>query len=355
MNGIFSALLGVFNADGDINEDGVRALVRHNIDKCGIDGLYVNGSTGETFLMTMEMRKKVLRTVADEAKGQVSLIAHVGGICLDDVNELSKEAADLGYDAISAVTPFYYKFTPDELRLYYTNIAEKSALPLIAYYIPSLTGVTMSIDNLCSILDTPNVSGLKFTSNDFFVLERLRTARPEKLIFSGFDEMLLPMTVLGTNGAIGSTYNIIVARTFFRSTIPDELLEAAKIDGCGNGRFFVQIALPLSKPILAVLALWVGVGRWNSYFTEMLYLRSVEKYPLSLFLRQILWRVQAMKELLTNNREGVEITSGMLEQAKLASIMQYVVIIFASAPLLAVYPFIQKYFTKGVMIGSVKG
>ena len=106
MNGIFSALLGVFNADGDINEDGVRALVRHNIDKCGIDGLYVNGSTGETFLMTMEMRKKVLRTVADEAKGQVSLIAHVGGICLDDVNELSKEAADLGYDAISAVTPF---------------------------------------------------------------------------------------------------------------------------------------------------------------------------------------------------------------------------------------------------------
>ena len=97
------------------------------------------------------------------------------------------------------------------------------------------------------------------------------------------------------------------------------------------------------------------MGRWNSCFTEMLYLRSVEKYPLSLFLRQILWRVQAMKELLTNNREGVEITSGMLEQAKLASIMQYVVIIFASAPLLAVYPFIQKYFTKGVMIGSVKG
>lgn len=152
-----------------------------------------------------------------------------------------------------------------------------------------------------------------------------------------------------------SAYNLIVARTFFQSTIPAELLEAAKIDGCGNGRFFLQIALPLSKPILAVLALWVGVGRWNSYFTEMLYLRSTEKYPLSLFLRQILWRVQAMKELISNNPSGMEITSGMLEQAKLASIMQYVVIIFASAPLLAVYPFIQKYFTKGVMIGSVKG
>lgn len=209
MNGIYSALLGVFNSTGEVNEDGVRALVRHNIDKCGIDGLYVNGTTGETFLMTMEMRKQVLRVVSNEARGQIRLIAHVGGICLDDVYELSSYAADLGYDAISAVTPFYYKFTPDELRLYYTKIAEQSALPLIAYYIPSLSGVTMDTETLCAIVDTPNVIGLKFTSNDFFALERLRSARPEKLIFSGFDEMLLPMTVLGTNGSIGPTYNII--------------------------------------------------------------------------------------------------------------------------------------------------
>lgn len=209
MNGIYSALLGVFDSEGYVNEDGVRALVRHNIDKIGIDGLYVNGTTGETFLMTMDMRKQVLRAVANEANGKIRLIAHVGGICLDDVHELAAYAADLGYDAVSAVTPFYYKFSPAELRLYYTSIAEKSALPLIAYYIPSLSGVTMDTDTLCAIIDTPNVSGLKFTSNDFFALERLRAARPEKLIFSGFDEMLLPMTVLGTNGSIGPSYNII--------------------------------------------------------------------------------------------------------------------------------------------------
>ena len=209
MDGIYSALLGCFDHDGYVNEDGVRALVRHNIDKMGVDGLYVNGTTGETFLMSMDMRKQVLRAVSNEAKDKIKLIAHVGGICLDDVYELSSYAADLGYDAISAVTPFYYKFTPDELRLYYTSIAEKSALPLIAYYIPGLSGVTMDTDTLCAIMDTPNVSGLKFTSNDFFTLERLRTARPEKLIFSGFDEMLLPMAVLGTNGSIGPTYNII--------------------------------------------------------------------------------------------------------------------------------------------------
>jgi len=209
MDGIYSALLGCFDHDGYVNEDGVRALVRHNIDKMGVDGLYVNGTTGETFLMSMDMRKQVLRAVSNEAQGKIKLIAHVGGICLDDVYELSSYAADLGYDAISAVTPFYYKFTPDELRLYYTSIAEKSALPLIAYYIPGLSGVSMDTDTLCSILDTQNVSGLKFTSNDFFTLERLRSARPEKLIFSGFDEMLLPMAVLGTNGSIGPTYNII--------------------------------------------------------------------------------------------------------------------------------------------------
>ena len=194
MDGIYSALLGCFDRDGFVNEDGVRALVQHNIEKMGVDGLYVNGTTGETFLMSMDMRKQVLHAVSNEAQGKIKLIAHVGGICLD---------------AISAVTPFYYKFTPDELRLYYTSIAEKSALPLIAYYIPGLSGVTMDTDTLCSILDTQNVSGLKFTSNDFFTLERLRSARPEKLIFSGFDEMLLPMAVLGTNGSIGPTYNII--------------------------------------------------------------------------------------------------------------------------------------------------
>ena len=209
MDGIYSALLGCFDSEGYVNEEGVRALVRHNIDKMGVDGLYVNGTTGETFLMSMDMRKQVLRAVSNEAQGKIKLIAHVGGICLDDVYELSAYAADLGYDAISAVTPFYYKFTPDELRLYYTSIAEKSALPLIAYYIPGLSGVSMDTDTLCSILDTQNVSGLKFTSNDFFTLERLRSARPEKLIFSGFDEMLLPMAVLGTNGSIGPTYNII--------------------------------------------------------------------------------------------------------------------------------------------------
>lgn len=154
-----------------------------------------------------------------------------------------------------------------------------------------------------------------------------------------------------------STYNIIVARTFFATTIPDELLEASKIDGCGNGRFLMKIVLPLSKPILAVLALWIGVGRWNSYFNEMIYLRDRDKYTVSLYLRKVLWQVEALKALVAGGTEaGVsEISAETMELAQTANVMQYVIIIIASVPLLMIYPFIQKYFTKGVMIGSVKG
>lgn len=155
-----------------------------------------------------------------------------------------------------------------------------------------------------------------------------------------------------------SAYNVIVARTFFATTIPDELLDASRVDGCGNGKFLIKVVLPLSKPILAVLALWIGVGRWNSYFNEMVYLRDREKYTVSLYLRKVLWQVEALKALAagaTQESGIVEISTETMELAQIANIMQYVIIIIASVPLLAVYPFIQKYFTKGVMIGSVKG
>jgi len=152
-----------------------------------------------------------------------------------------------------------------------------------------------------------------------------------------------------------STYNVVVARTFFKTTIPDELLEAAFMDGCGNARFFVKIVLPLSKPIVAVLALWIGVGRWNSFFTEMVYLRDEVRYPLSLYLRRVLWYISELSQLIESGMEEIEVTEELLAQMKLASIMQYVIIVCACAPMMLIYPFIQKYFAKGVMIGSVKG
>ncbi|MGI5900137.1 MAG: carbohydrate ABC transporter permease [Christensenellales bacterium] len=148
-------------------------------------------------------------------------------------------------------------------------------------------------------------------------------------------------------GAV-SMSNVIIARTFFVSGLPRDLLESAQIDGCGNTRFFLSIALPLSKSIIAVLALFYAVGYWSDYFNAMLYIKTRTKYPLQLFLREILISAQ----------QSSAMTEDLVEQAQLmetAEIIKYALIVVASVPMLIIYPFIQKHFVKGVMIGSLKG
>lgn len=258
IKGIYSALLGVFGPEGEINEDGLRALVRHNIERCAVDGLYVNGSTGETFLMTQDMRKKTLAIVADEAKGKACLIAHVGVLSMDELFDMASCAADLGYDAVSAVTPFYYKYSTEEIVAYYRAVAKKSVLPVVAYYIPHLSGVTMRADALVQILDLPGVAGIKFTSNDFFALERVRAARPDKLIFSGFDEMLLSASVLGTDGAIGSTYNIMGhwAKQVFKSAQLGEYDKARAVQARMNTVISMLVGAGLFPTLKQVMSLY---------------------------------------------------------------------------------------------------
>lgn len=158
-----------------------------------------------------------------------------------------------------------------------------------------------------------------------------------------------------------TTYNIMVARTYFRTNIPDELYEASLLDGCGEGRFLTAIVLPLSKAIIAVEALYYGVARWNSYSTEMIYLRERSKYSLAQFLRELLWTVNTIKAQLSgeNIMETEQLSAKALEElaarAELADCMQYGMIIFSCIPMMIVYPYLQKYFAKGVMVGSVKG
>ena len=153
--------------------------------------------------------------------------------------------------------------------------------------------------------------------------------------------VILPMTL--------SAYNVIVARTFFISSIPNELHESAELDGCGEFRFLISIVLPLSKAIMAVLVLWIAIGIWNSYFNPMIYLNDKKKYPLQLILREILLmanvdftKAAANPELYYKNQQ-------------LSEILRYGTIIISALPLMILYPFIHKYFVQGVMIGSVKG
>lgn len=150
-----------------------------------------------------------------------------------------------------------------------------------------------------------------------------------------------------------SIWNIIVCRTFFQSTIPKELQEAAHIDGCTNTRLFIKIVLPLSMPIIAVMALFYGVGHWNSYFSAMIYLNDSSKYPL-----QALSAPDSGASGNGGTGGGAIDTSSataMNTKAEIAALVKYAVIIVATLPVIAVYPFLQRYFVQGVMIGSVKG
>ena len=148
-------------------------------------------------------------------------------------------------------------------------------------------------------------------------------------------------------GSAISVYNLIIARTFIENSIPVDLLEAAKIDGCSDFRYFIKMVLPLSKSVIAVLTLYYALTHWNAYFNAFMYLNDRKYWPLQLFLR----------EILVENQVDANYTDYELQEAKagLADLLKYALIIVSTVPVMILYPFIQKHFVTGVMIGSVKG
>ena len=160
--------------------------------------------------------------------------------------------------------------------------------------------------------------------------------------------------VLLLPGAV-STYNLIVSRTFFSSTIPWELHEAAFLDGCSDFKLFTKVVLPLSAPIVVVMALYYGVGHWNSYFGAMIYIKDRALYPLQVFLREILSLSTFASAAMESGTLSAEEMAAMLQEAETANLVKYGVIVVSTLPMLILYPFLQKFFAKGVMIGAVKG
>jgi len=154
-----------------------------------------------------------------------------------------------------------------------------------------------------------------------------------------------------------SIYNMIVTRTYFQNSVPESLYEAARIDGCSEIGIFVKIAVPLSMPVIAVIALYYASAHWNGYFSAMIYLTNNDYKPLQLVLRRILIQSEAAYDQVAASGQDVDADymKELLRQAHLALTMKYSLVFIASAPMLVIYPFVQKYFVKGVMIGSVKG
>ena len=233
-NGIFTALLTPFDEDGGINEEELIKLIKFNLDM-GVRGFYVCGSTGESFLLSKEERMKIMEIVQREAEGS-TLIAHIGSLDERDACEMARHAKALGYDAISSVAPFYFKFSPAEIKGYYERLADAGDLPMLVYHIPALSGVSLSQDSMSAFLRDPRFLGIKYTSNDFFTLERLKAEYPDKLFFNGYDEMLLSGLAMGADGGIGSTYNFMADKfvKIYSLFAEGKLDEARKIQNEAN-------------------------------------------------------------------------------------------------------------------------
>ena len=150
-------------------------------------------------------------------------------------------------------------------------------------------------------------------------------------------------------GAV-NVMNLIIARTYFANSVPYEIQEAAMIDGCSNIRMLIKIVMPLSMPVIAVILLYHAVGYWNTYFSALIYLADAEKYPLQLVLRDILISSQVSEMM-----DSMDSADSVIQQALLANSIKYSLIVVSSVPVIVIYPLLQKYFEKGIMLGSVKG
>jgi putative aldouronate transport system permease protein len=159
--------------------------------------------------------------------------------------------------------------------------------------------------------------------------------------------MLNTMWAMIIPGAV-SVWNIIIMRTFFQSSIPSEIQESAEIDGCTELQIMFKIVLPLSMPIIAVMILFYSVGHWNSYFSALIYLSDRDQFPLQLFLREML-----VQDLMTESISYLD--KDLVNQMMQAETAKYAAVIIANLPILMLYPFLQKYFTKGMMVGAIKG
>ncbi|WP_123043324.1 carbohydrate ABC transporter permease [Cohnella candidum] len=142
-------------------------------------------------------------------------------------------------------------------------------------------------------------------------------------------------------------WQVIIARSFFQSSIPEELLEASEMDGCSDLRFIWSVVLPLSKPILAVLVLMYAVGQWNAYFDALIYLKSADKFPLQLILRSII--------IQNNSGNTVADVGTQIQRQQLSDLLKFSLIVVATLPVLLIYPFVQRFFVQGMLVGSVKG
>ena len=207
INGVIPAMITSFNKDESINKEGIRKTINYLISE-KVNGLYITGSTGETFLMSQDEKKQAIEIIVEEVNGRVPVIAHIGSIGTKITTELGQYAEKVGVDSLSALPPFYYGFSNDEIFNYYTDISNTTNLPITIYNISHAH--LMDLDMLKRLAAIKNVKGVKYTAPTHFNFNKIKKEVGENFkIYSGMDEMSLSGLISGADGIIGSFYNLM--------------------------------------------------------------------------------------------------------------------------------------------------
>ena len=234
LNGVMPAMITSFNKDESINKEGLRNIINHSINE-KVNGLYVTGSTGETFLMSPEEKKKVIDIIVEEVNGRVPVIAHIGSIGTKITTDLAEYATKAGVDGLSALPPFYYNFTNEEIFNYYSDIAKSSDLPIIIYNIERAN--LMDIDTLKKLAAIENIKGVKYTAATHFNFEVIKKEIGNYFkIYNGMDQMAVSGLISGADGLIGSFYNLMpeIFVKIFENIKKGNIAEAKKLQTKAN-------------------------------------------------------------------------------------------------------------------------
>ena len=267
LKGLYPALYTPFDKNNRIDFSALGELIEFCIEQ-GMDGFYVGGSTAECFLLSEEERILLYRETAKLVRGRVRLIAHVGHISTDLSLKFAKSAIDCGYDAISAVAPFYYSFSQSQIKKYYTDLSSAFSVPFVIYNFPANSGFSLTPEILSELLaQNPNIVAVKHTSRDMYQLERFHAMKADLTILNGYDECLLSGLAAGADGGIGSTYNFMpglikkVQENFDRQNIVEAKKYQTKINDVIDILAHTECFASASKFLLNCMGFRFGESR----------------------------------------------------------------------------------------------
>lgn len=258
IKGVLPALVTCFDEAGEFDENRQRAVVRSLMAR-GIHGFYLTGSTGESFMMTPDERKKVVEVIMDEVKGAVPVIVHVGAISTKLSVELAVQAEAAGADAISSVPPFYWKFSDDDVCGYYKDISDSVSIPMVIYNVPLAGLVGYNLIKRLSSID--GVEGIKYTAPTHYEIMRLKEeVGKDFMVYSGADEMAMSGLSFGADGIIGSFYNMIpeIFLKLYAAVRKGDMATAAELQRQANAVIFYSLDHNYFSILKRSLS-WIGV------------------------------------------------------------------------------------------------